>query len=119
MDPVRIMWAVTFGRLLLVAVIACEGVAICSPPEDGTHCLTKEEKACVARQRIRDGGDLLEDGKVVEAIDVFSDAIRHSDLNGWAYLHRGFAHFTNRNLVKALEDYNKAVEIASTKHSLT
>ena len=66
-----------------------------------------------SRMYLDKGIDYLYTSQIDEAIDFFDKSIKCDESNYEAYFYRGCAYSNNFNNKKALEDWNKAIEIKS------
>ena len=65
----------------------------------------------LANKKIEEGWRLYDDGKYIEAVAMFSQAIGVDEKNSSAYYGRGTAYAKQRKYTQAVVDYNKAIEL--------
>lgn len=65
----------------------------------------------LANQKIKEGWRLYNDGKYIEAVAMFSQAVVVDENSSVAYYSRGVAYDSQGNYIQAIEDYTKAIAI--------
>lgn len=65
----------------------------------------------LANKKIEEGWRLYDDGKYIEAVAMFSQAIGVDEKNSSAYYGRGTAYAKQRKYTQAVVDYNKAIKL--------